>query len=56
MKVSGSERVERIARSHEATILAECLAVSLGADQAAGVDAREIDIEGEKVMLAVTKA
>ncbi|MDB4942732.1 MAG: Isoleucyl-tRNA synthetase [Labilithrix sp.] len=56
VNVSGSERVQRIARSHEATILAECLAVSLRADQAAGVDAREIDIEGEKVMLGVTKA
>ncbi len=58
--LAGSDRALRIAKSHEATIKSECLATELafgdGAGSEAGGEAREIDLEGDKVQLGITKA
>jgi isoleucyl-tRNA synthetase len=60
VRLFGSERAVRIAKSHEATIMSECLAVTLAFDDGAGAEAagesREIEIEGEKVRLWIAKA
>jgi isoleucyl-tRNA synthetase len=60
VRLGGSERAVRIAKKHEATIMTECLAVTLTLDDGAGAEAageaREIEIEGEKVQLWIAKA
>ncbi len=56
--VSGTERTERVARAHEATIKNECLAVAINYDAArtAAAGAREVDVEGDAVRLLITNA
>lgn len=54
--VAGSERAARIAKAHEPTIKSECLAVSVSVDGGPTTAAREIDVEGETVRLAIDKA
>lgn len=55
VRIAGSERAMRIAASHEATIKSECLATELAIGAMDG-EAREIDVEGEKLRLWITKA
>jgi isoleucyl-tRNA synthetase len=56
VRLSGSDRAVRIAKTHEATIKSECLAVDLDVAADASVPTREIDVEGDKVQLWITKA
>ena len=64
VRLAGSDRAMRIAKSHETTIKSECLAIDLAfGDGAASTtagpapwQAREIDLEGDKVQLEITKA
>ena len=57
VRLSGNDRAVRIAKVHEQTIKSECLAVELTfAEGDAGAEAREIEIEGDKVQLGITKA
>jgi isoleucyl-tRNA synthetase len=56
VRLAGSDRATRIAQTHEATIKSECLAVDLDVGADASVPAREIDVEGDKVQLWITKA
>ncbi len=53
--VGGSERAIRIAKQNEAAIKSECLAVSLSVLDAPTSSAREVDVEGDKVLLAITR-
>jgi isoleucyl-tRNA synthetase len=58
VRIAGSERAERIAKLHEATLKSECLAmeIEVGAPNTAStVKPREIDLEGDKVQLWITK-
>jgi isoleucyl-tRNA synthetase len=54
--LGSSERAERIAKTHEATIMSECLAVTLTFGERGEGEPREIEIEGDKVQLRITKA
>jgi len=57
--VSGTERSKRVVAANEKTIGSECLAVSVTyADDASGLgDAvREVDVDGDAVRLAITRA
>lgn len=56
--VSGTERTERIVAAHRATIAGECLAVAIdyGTPTADAAHTRDVDIEGDAVRLAITKA
>ena len=46
----------KIAKDNEAVIKSECLAVKLSLDaQSSNDTAREVEVEGEKVMLTITK-
>jgi isoleucyl-tRNA synthetase len=58
IRIAGSERATRIAAAHEATIKSECLATELasGEGETATSAARELDVEGDKVQLWITKA
>jgi isoleucyl-tRNA synthetase len=58
VRLAGSDRATRIAKTHEATIRSECLAVALDVEAPSdgSVPAREIDVEGDKVQLWITKA
>ena len=56
--VAGNERAERIAKRHEATILSECLGVSLTVGDgyaAADGEARDIEIESDKAQLWIAR-
>ena len=59
VRLAGSDRAMRIAGTHEATIKSECLVVDLAVgapdapDEAAS---REVDVEGDKVAIWITKA
>ncbi|HSO40459.1 MAG TPA: isoleucine--tRNA ligase [Labilithrix sp.] len=59
VSLAGSERAMRIAKTHEATITSECLAASLTVGDDAGAasasEVREIEIEGDKVQLRITR-
>ena len=57
LRLGGSERILRIAKEHEATIKSDCLAsqLEISTDGATHEDARETDIDGEKVTLLITK-
>jgi isoleucyl-tRNA synthetase len=57
--VGGSERAERIAKTHEATIKSECLVreLTIGGDAPAPVSrVTDIDVEGDAVRLGVAKS
>lgn len=56
--VAGSDRATRIAKAHADTIKSECLATSLeiSAPSDGSAPTREIDVEGDKVQLWITKA
>jgi isoleucyl-tRNA synthetase len=56
VRVAGSDRAMRIAKTHTATITSECLAVSLEVGAGTEPPTREIDVEGDKVQLWITKA
>ncbi len=59
VRVDGSERVDRIVGTHRETLASEVLAVELSFGAAAtpmGGEVRELDIEGEKVVLEVARA
>jgi len=59
VRLAGSDRVMRIASTHEATIKSECLAVDLGVgapDASSTTPSREVDVEGDKVEIWITKA
>jgi isoleucyl-tRNA synthetase len=58
IRVAGSERVARIAKAHAESIKSECLAVALdvGEPSDGSVPTREVDVEGDKVQLWITKA
>ena len=58
VRVAGSERVARIAAAHAESIKSECLAIALdvGAPSDGSVPAREVDVEGDKVQLWISKA
>src|SRR5262245_60446437 len=71
IEVSGTDRTKRVVSAHEKTILSECLAVDLrwSDDLRSGppsanspkdawkrTDAREVDVEGDTVRLAITRA
>jgi isoleucyl-tRNA synthetase len=59
VRLAGSDRAMRIAGTHEATIKSECLAVdvAVGAPDASGeATSREVDVEGDKVAIWITKA
>ncbi len=53
--VDGDERTTRIVKTHEATIKSECLAIDVRVGDGAKAD-REVEVEGEKVRLGITKA
>ena len=57
--IEGPERTQRVVKANESTIGSECLAtkVALGPVVAtAGTDARDVDVEGDAVRIAITKA
>jgi isoleucyl-tRNA synthetase len=58
VRLAGSDRAMRIANAHSASIKSECLAVALdiGAPSDGSVPSREVDVEGDKVQLWITKA
>ena len=58
VRLAGSDRATRIAAAHVDTIKSECLALRLevGAPSDESVPTREIDVEGDKVQLWITKA
>lgn len=58
VRVAGSERATRIARAHDDTIKSECLATALDVDAPSdgAAPTREIEVEGDKVQLWITKA
>ena len=58
VRLAGSDRALRIAAAHVATIKSECLAVELevGAASDGSMPTREIDVDGDKVQLWITKA
>jgi isoleucyl-tRNA synthetase len=53
---AGSERALRIAKVHEANIMTECLAKTLSLGPGEGAATREIEVDGDKVQLWITKA
>ncbi|MGD0528651.1 MAG: isoleucine--tRNA ligase [Polyangiaceae bacterium] len=58
VRIDGSERVRRIVGAHEATLAREVLAVAVafGPATAMGGEVRELDVEGEAVVLEVARA
>jgi isoleucyl-tRNA synthetase len=58
VRIEGSERVRRIAESHRDALAAEVLAVEvrLGAPDAMGGEVRDLDVDGEMVVLEVALA
>ena len=58
VRLAGSDRAMRIATAHGEAIKSECLAVALdvGAPSDGSVPAREVEIEGDKVQLWITKS
>jgi len=57
VRIGGSERAARIAKAHATTITSECLAVGVEiGDAASAATQREVDVEGEKVTIGITKA
>jgi hypothetical protein len=62
VRVGGSDRAERIAQEHATTIESECLARKVatggpGPEVGTGTTTpREIDVEGDKVTLWITKS
>ena len=57
VRVAGAERATRVASAHASAIKSECLAVSLdvAAPSDGSVPARDVDVEGDKVQLWITK-
>jgi isoleucyl-tRNA synthetase len=53
--IGGTERAKRLAKEHAETIKGECLAVDVS-DVVNVEDRVEVDIEGDKVMLSITRA
>ncbi len=53
--IGGSDRATRIAKKNEASIKSECLAVDLSVVETAPAHAREVDVEGDKVLIAISK-
>jgi isoleucyl-tRNA synthetase len=53
--LAGNDRVVRIAKAHEPTIKSECLAVSLTFGTGP-TEPREVEIDGDKLQLWITKA
>jgi isoleucyl-tRNA synthetase len=53
--IEGPERTQRVVKANEATISSECLApkITVGA---AGTGARDVDVEGDAVRIAIAKA
>ena len=56
VSVAGTERTSRVVTANAETIGSECLAVSVTCTDDAGPDAREVDVEGDAVRLAITRA
>jgi isoleucyl-tRNA synthetase len=59
VRLAGSDRAMRIGSTHEATIKSECLAVDLAVgapDASSTTPSREVDVEGDKVEIWITKA
>jgi hypothetical protein len=58
VRLAGSDRAMRIAKAHDETIKSECLAIALETDAPSEGTSptREIDVEGDKVQLWITKA
>jgi isoleucyl-tRNA synthetase len=58
VRLAGSDRAMRIAQAHDATIKSECLAnqLEIGAPSDGTSPTREVDVEGDKVQLWITKA
>ena len=54
--VGGNERAERIAKAHEATIKSECLVRDLTIGGSPHAAAKDVDVEGDTVRLAIVKA
>ncbi|HVJ89027.1 MAG TPA: isoleucine--tRNA ligase [Labilithrix sp.] len=52
----GTDRTKRVVTANEKTIVSECLAVAVACVDDAGIDAREVDVEGDTVRLAITRA
>ena len=55
VRIVGSDRAERIARDHGATITSECLATKVDVGAGTADAGRDVDVEGEKVTLWITK-
>ncbi|MEA2750441.1 MAG: isoleucyl-tRNA synthetase, partial [Myxococcales bacterium] len=58
VRFAGSERAIRIATAHAESMKSECLAVTVDVSPPSdgSVPAREVDVEGDKVQLWITKA
>jgi isoleucyl-tRNA synthetase len=56
VSVSGTDRTKRVVSANESTIGSECLAVSVACVDDPSGDAREVDVEGDTVRLAITRA
>jgi isoleucyl-tRNA synthetase len=55
--IAGTERTARIVNAHSKTIASECLAVDVtSSPEATAQEAREVDVEGDAVRLAITRA
>ena len=52
--ISGTDRAKRLAKEHVETIKSECLALDV-TDVVNVEDGVEVDIEGDKVLLSITK-
>ena len=55
VKIGGSDRAKRIVRESDALIMSECLAVKISLLDQPDESAREVEVEGEKVLLSITK-
>ena len=56
LEVSGTDRTKRVVEANEASIRSECLAVDVKHVSDAGPDAREVDIEGDTVRIALKRS
>ena len=56
VRVAGTDRTRRVVTANEKTIASECLAVSVTCTDDAGAEARDVDVEGDAVRLAITRA
>lgn len=56
VSIAGTERTKRVTDANVKTIGSECLALEVNCVDDAGADAREVDVEGDTVRLAITRA